>query len=70
MRKNITSKVKCNLNDGEFLPLTRCVCGEEFENWDFLLNMESDSAKECPKCNRKMFFTVDIKVFEVVEEKR
>lgn len=62
--KDITSEVNFGRNDDECLPLKKCACGQEFEYWNFILGIERDYAKSCPNCGRKLYFTVDIKVFE------
>ncbi len=65
---DITDKVSFQRNDDEHLPLTKCACGKTFDPWDFILGMEEDYPEECPGCKRKMFFTLDIKVFEKVKK--
>lgn len=64
MDKDITSEVSFERNDDESLPLTKCACGAEFTPWDFTLGMERDHPNECD-CGRKLYFTLDIKVFEL-----
>lgn len=66
MDKDITSEVSFERNDDESLPLTKCVCGAKFPPWDFILGMERDYPNTCD-CGRKLYFTLDIKVFEVKE---
>lgn len=63
----ITGKVSFGLNDDECLPLKKCACGKEFAHWDFILGVYRDSPHECPDCKRKMYFAVEIKVYEVKE---
>ncbi len=63
MDKDITSEVSFQRNDDESLPLTKCACGKEFAPWDFIVSMERDYPSTCD-CGRKLYFTVDIKVFE------
>ena len=67
---DITDKVAFGLNDGEFLPFMKCACGETFEPWNFILGMDSDPdyPKECPNCKRKMWFSVEIRVYEEGEK--
>lgn len=66
MDKDITDEVKFNFND-EYLPLNECACGEEFRPWNFVIGAERDYPKSCPKCGRKLYFTITVKVFEVGE---
>lgn len=66
---DITDQVETfGLNDDECLSLTRCVCGEQFEPWDFILSIYEDSPKECPSCGRQMYFSARIRVYEVQKE--
>lgn len=64
MDKDITSEVSFERNDDECLPLTKCACGRKFPAWDFILGMERDYPHACD-CGRRLYFTLDIKVFEV-----
>ena len=50
---DVTDKVDFGLNDGEYLPLVECVCGQEFESWSFLLNNDSSYGKKCDNCGRE-----------------
>jgi len=68
MHKDITSQVSFADNDGELLPLTKCICGKEYEVWDFVLNTDIyDSPIKCDACGRRMYFEVSIKVYEIGE---
>ncbi len=69
MRKDITSEVKFDSNDGDSLPLRKCACGATFDSWDFILHEGNDfrDPTECPKCGRKMIFEANIRVYEVME---
>lgn len=53
--------------DSECLPLYKCVCGKTFDSWDFLLGIYRENASRCPQCNRRLYFSVGIRVFEVEE---
>lgn len=66
--KDITDEVEFGLNDGESLPLTKCVCGKKFDFWNFLLSEGSGYPSECSECGRKMYFEADIKVYEIEKE--
>lgn len=66
--KDITSQVDFLNNDDELLPITKCVCGEEFDSWEFCVSIYENEAHSCPKCGRKFFFRLGIRVFEVEEE--
>ena len=49
------------------LALTKCVCGKTFEKWDFIIDGESDPPSECQNCGRRLYFEVNISVYEVIE---
>ncbi len=61
----VTDKVNFEYNDDECLPITKCVCGEKFVIWDQILGVYKDNPWECPKCGAKLFFTINIQVYEV-----
>ena len=65
--KDITSKVKAAFPEDEYLPIMKCACGETFEHWGFTISMDKEDRTECPACGRNLRFTVEVKVFEVVE---
>ena len=64
---DVTKLVEFYDNDGESLPLIKCVCGAEYVPWGNILSIYRDLAKVCPKCGRKFYFTNEIKVYEVKE---
>lgn len=65
--KNVTERVTFSNNDDENLALTRCVCGETFPQWEFILGVYEDRPISCPVCNRKFFFSFQIQVYEVIK---
>ena len=68
MIKDITKDVEWGDNDGESLPILKCICGQEFDGWgDFTISVYRDKPDECPSCGRKLFFSIQIKVYEVTE---
>lgn len=68
--KDVTDLVDFGNSDDECLPLTKCVCGQEFSYWNFTLSIYRDMViKPCPNCGRKLYWrSMGIRVFEVVEE--
>jgi len=74
--RDVTALVEYGLNDDETLPILQCVCGAEHDPWHYVIGMgrpyyyKDDvvlpSVLACG-CGRKLYFTVSIKVFEVVE---
>jgi NAD-dependent protein deacetylases, SIR2 family len=67
MKTDITDKVYTGSPDGELVPLNKCACGKEFEYWDFILSIYDDNPKECPNCGRKLFASIQVRVFEITE---
>jgi len=69
--KDVTDQVEFGFNDGESLPLIKCVCGATFEAWDGpILGLESPwnvQPDSCPKCARQFVFKTTLRVFEVEE---
>lgn len=65
--KDITQEVDFQNNDDECLPLTKCICGQTFSPWEFIISIYDEDARECPSCHRKMFFRLGIRVFQVEE---
>ena len=66
--EDVTDKVTFDNNDSECLPLTMCVCGKEWESWNFVLGADKDRPTECSVCKRQLFFGITIKVYEVREK--
>jgi len=66
--RDVTDLVQFGLNDDESLPLTKCVCGEKFRLWDFILSVYRDDPHECPRCRRRMYFRPSIRVYVVAGE--
>lgn len=62
---DVTESVYFGENDGEYMPLTQCVCGHKFYLWDFILGIYRDMASACPSCGRKLYFCNSIRVYEV-----
>jgi hypothetical protein len=66
MDKDVTKLVSFQENDGECLPLIKCVCGKEFKSWDNVIGVYKEYSHEnCSNCHRKFYFTNSIKVYEV-----
>lgn len=68
MNKDVTNQIEFGESDGESLFITKCVCGEEFGTWDFIISIYDDDPYSCPKCGRKFFWRQLVTVFEVVNE--
>jgi DNA-directed RNA polymerase subunit RPC12/RpoP len=64
--RDVTDKVAFLNNDDELLPIIKCVCGQKFEPWTFIISIYKDDPTECQSCGRKLFFRNMIRVFEKV----
>ena len=49
--------------EDELLALTKCVCGQIFEPWDFIVSIYADSPHTCRKCGREYYFRNDVRVY-------
>jgi len=65
MDKDITNQCSFGENDDEILPLEKCVCGEEYILWDFVLSIYRENPTVC-KCGRKLYFRNKITIYEVI----
>jgi len=65
--KDVTKSIRCDLNDGDSLPLTKCVCGQEYMGWVFVLHSDRNDPTTC-RCGRKLYFQCQVRVFEVVDK--
>lgn len=68
MDRDITDSVDFDLNDDEYLSLRKCVCGKQFDYWEFSISIYRDSAKECPSCGRRLYFLPRIAVYCITDE--
>lgn len=65
--RDVTELVRRGYVDDEHMPIEKCVCGAEFKSWTFNISIYRDSPHECQKCGRKLYFTMSVRVFEVVD---
>jgi hypothetical protein len=65
--KDVTNLVEFGNIDDENLPLTKCVCDTEFGLWDHQLGVYQDHPTQCPECARALYFSFELRVWEVVE---
>lgn len=63
--KKVTGMVTFGDNDGDWLPISKCICGYAFNYWDFVISAHKDDPNECPNCGAKLYFTVKINVYQV-----
>jgi hypothetical protein len=67
MDKDVTDQVEFMNPDDELLPINKCVCGQEYEWWEFVISIYREDAFQCENCGRQLYFTQKIRVWEVVE---
>lgn len=66
--RDVTDLVNFNNPDDECLPITKCVCGQEFPSWAFIISIYPDTPYRCSNCERKLYFSSSVKVFEVLDD--
>ena len=67
---DVTDRVRFGFIDGELLDLTECVCGTQFDSWNFALGTSAESPVQCDHCGREFYFTNTIRVYEVKKGKK
>ena len=67
---DVTKDVEFGDNDGEWLPLDVCVCGERFnkDGGCLGLGIYENMPAVCPKCGRKFIFDVKITIYQILGE--
>jgi DNA-directed RNA polymerase subunit RPC12/RpoP len=68
MYKYVGDQMEYGFSDGDYLPIEKCVCGAEFDWWEFSISIYENTPTECPKCGRKFFFTTHVSVWEVIDD--
>lgn len=62
----VTQQVEFSNPDDELLSIRKCICGESFAPWEFIISTcDDDINGACPKCGRKYFFKFSAKVYQV-----
>ena len=61
MNNDVTKQVQIDWIDGECVGISRCVCGNESEE---VLGIYPDLAYECEECERKLYVSIVVNVFE------
>ena len=64
---DVTNLVEFENSDDEVLPITRCVCGQRFPAWRFIISIYSDDPYHCDACNRGLYFSNTIRIFQKVD---
>lgn len=65
---DVTELVDFGGVDDELLPLTKCVCGAEFESWDFVISIYPESPRTCRTCGRELYFSNAIHIYQKVND--
>ena len=64
---DVTKQIRFYPPDDENLPIVKCMCGNKFREWDFVISIYNENPSECPKCGRKFFFKQEITIYQVEE---
>jgi DNA-directed RNA polymerase subunit RPC12/RpoP len=68
MLSDVTTRVDFTDNDGEDLPLTKCICDAKFPVWQEVLGVYEERPWVCPHCGAKLIFSNAIRVFKVTPD--
>lgn len=63
--KKVTDMVMFGDDDGDWLPISKCICGCAFNYWDFVISTGRSDSNKCPNCGAKLYFTIKINVYQV-----
>lgn len=66
--RDVTDLVQRGSIDDEVMPISKCVCGAEFPDWKFYISIYRDTPYHCPSCNRGLYFSMQVRVYEVAEK--
>jgi hypothetical protein len=64
---DVTDQVIMGSIEDESLVITKCVCGQEFSPWDFIIHTDRGFLGNCPSCNRSLYFKLTVRVYEMKE---
>ena len=64
---DVTDKVEYQLPDGSMMPISKCVCGTEFQYIGFPILDSEKHPEKCPNCGALLFFEQKITVYQVQE---
>ena len=69
---DVSRLVSWSWNDGEDLPLTKCVCGKEWEPWSGpVVGFERDDPRFCDTCGRAFYWRgTTTRVFEITKMRK
>jgi transcription elongation factor Elf1 len=62
---DVTDKVSFGDNDVDCLPIYKCVCGQEFKSWSFIIRDDEDAAVICSNCGKAFYFRNEITIYQV-----
>jgi len=63
----VTAQTETDDNDGELVPLTRCVCGQGDQLWEAILAPDRD-AQPMPCGGARLYASVSVRVYQIPEE--
>lgn len=64
---DVTRQISYGDVDGEDMPITKCVCGANFELWGEIVGVYKDRPWICPHCGAKLYFVPANRVMQIVE---
>ncbi len=67
-KTDITNRIEFDNNEDEYLPITKCICGNTFNGWDFMISIYTRDPYKCSKCGSKLYFENKITVYKIEGE--
>ena len=64
---DVTELVDFGNPDDECLPITKCICGQDYSMWSETLSIYKEDPWQCSQCGRKYYFGNRVKVYMVEE---
>lgn len=64
---DVTDKIRIGGIDGDCIPIQNCICGKQFESWDFILHEDEDDPRFC-ECVRGYYAKVQIKIYQTSKQ--
>lgn len=70
--KDVTKDIWYDYNDGEALPITKCVCGYGFTPWEFVIYPDygHGDIRKCPNCGAKLYWEQSVRVYRVLDDEK
>ena len=69
MEIDVTDKIRFGFNNDEYLPITKCVCGENYCMGEWWIHIDPEAElSTCDKCGAKFYFKLSTRVIQVIDD--